>query len=362
MMPSMPARFLERSAAGIAVCAIALACLGGCSSAGSQANVAATAPERPNYLLVHFTSEREDGEQIYLATSRDGYRWTDLNGSQPVLRSALGDKGVRDPAIVRSPDGGKFWILATDLRIANGKGWPAAMNKGSTKLVIWESSDLVNWAAPRLVDVAGTIPDAGCAWAPEAIYDEGSGDYIVYWATISPADGVTKPRIYYARTRDFRSFTPAALYIDRPGTHGLIDTQIVRVDDPTSRYRFYRASGDGQLTIEGGNELLGKWDILGDLQPIGLTGKDVEGPILFRITRSGEWGLWVDQYARKAGYLALASDDLSRPERFRRVDPGKVDYGVSKKRHGSILNISDAEYQRIQARWPAVASTTATRP
>ncbi len=318
--------------------------------------------DRPNYLLAHFTSETTDGEQIYFATSQDGYRWTDLNGSKPVLRSTIGEQGVRDPAIVRSPRGDKFWILATDLRIASGKGWQAAMHKGSTKLMIWESTNLVDWSAPRLVDVAGAIPGAGNAWAPEAIYDESSGDYLVYWATISPAGGVTKPRIYYSRTRDFVSFTPATLYIDRPGTHGLIDTQIVKVDDPRSRYRYVRASGDGQLTLEGANALLDQWDILGDLRPLGLTGKDVEGPILFRIAQTGEWAMWVDQYARKAGYLALTSDDLSRPERFRRAEPDRIDYGRSKKRHGSILDISSDEYRRLLARWPVAAPAQASPP
>ncbi|MCH2922083.1 1,4-beta-xylanase, partial [Listeria monocytogenes] len=75
-------------------------------------------------------------------------------------------------------------------------------------------------------------------WAPEALYDERSGDYLVSWATISPATGVTTPRIYYSRTRDFVSFTPATRYSDRPGAHGLIDTQIVKIDDPRSRYRY----------------------------------------------------------------------------------------------------------------------------
>lgn len=341
-----------RTAARIVLCTASVALLAACSAPATVAVPRATAAAQPNYLLVHFTSETVDGEQLYFATSQDGYRWTDLNGSKPVLRSTLGDGGVRDPAIVRSPHGDRFWILATDLRIANGKGWPAAMNRGSTKLVIWESADLVNWSAPRLVDVAGTVSDAGCAWAPEAIYDEASGDYLVYWATISPADGVTKPRIYSSRTRDFVSFTPAALYIDRPGTTGLIDTQIVKVDDPKARYRYVRASGDGQLTVEGATTLMGKWNIVGDLQPLGLTGKDVEGPILFKIAQTGEWGMWVDQYARKGGYLALVSDDLSRPERFRRVDVANVDYGQSKKRHGSILNITADEYRRLQARWP----------
>lgn len=314
----------------------------------------------PNYLLVHFTSETTDGEQIRFAVSRDGYRWQDLNGSRPVMRSSVGEQGVRDPSIVRAADG-KFYILATDLRIASGKGWDAAMHRGSTKLVIFESSDLVNWSAPRLVDIAGDIPQAGCAWAPEAIYDEESGDYLVYWTTIAPADGQTKPRIYYARTRDFRSFTPAQLYIDRPGSAGLIDTQIVDAGKG-GKYRYYRASGDGQITLEGSQQLLGKWDTLGDLRPLGLTGKDVEGPILFRLAQSKEWGLWVDQYARRGGYLALATDDLSRPERFRRIAADQLDFGASKKRHGGILNISDEEYRRLSAKWPAENTVQAGKP
>jgi len=129
---------------------------------------AANAPDseaanEANYLLVHFTSEVQDGEQIYFAASRDGYRFTDLNGSRPVLTSTVGEKGVRDPAIIRSNDGKKFYILATDLRMANGKGWDVAMHRGSTPIVIRESTDLVNWSAPRRVDIAGNIPQAGCA-------------------------------------------------------------------------------------------------------------------------------------------------------------------------------------------------------
>lgn len=38
--------------------------------------------DRPNYLLVHFTSETTGGRQIHFATSRDGYLWSDLNGSK----------------------------------------------------------------------------------------------------------------------------------------------------------------------------------------------------------------------------------------------------------------------------------------
>ena len=313
---------------------------------------AAGKPVHSHYLLVHFTGESPQGEQIYFSASSDGARWTDLNGARPVLTSNVGEKGLRDPSIIRSARGDKYYILATDLRIASNKGWDAAMHKGSTSIVIFESADLVNWSAPRIVDIAGAIPQAGCAWAPEAIYDEESGEYIVYWTTISPAGGKDKPRIYYSRTRDFASFTPAALYIDRPGDKGLIDTQIVRDDSPASPYRYYRASGDGEITIEGSNRILGDWTTLGNLRQVGLSGKDVEGPILFRLESRGEWGLWVDQYAKGAGYLALSTSDLSRPATLRRADPSAVSFGASLKRHGSILNITEEEYRRVLAKWP----------
>ena len=185
------------------------------------AQVHASAQAEPNdgYLMAHFTGEDATGEQIYFATSVDGLHWTDLNNSQPVLVSGIGEKGVRDPSLIRSEDGKTFRILATDLRIANGKGWDVAMHSGSTSLVIWESMDLVNWSKPWLADVAGSIPSAGCAWAPEAIYDEENKNYVVYWATISPLDDIDKARIYYATTTDFKKFSAPKMYINRPGRH-----------------------------------------------------------------------------------------------------------------------------------------------
>ncbi len=90
-----------------------------------------------------------------------------INEQNPVSRWEDGEKGVRDPFIVRSVIDGKFYIIATDLRIANGKGWTAAQMEGSTKIVIWCSKDLVHWSEPWTFETG--VPGAGCAWAPEAV-------------------------------------------------------------------------------------------------------------------------------------------------------------------------------------------------
>ncbi|HSI82320.1 MAG TPA: glycoside hydrolase family 43 protein, partial [Candidatus Methylacidiphilales bacterium] len=307
-------------------------------SAESDAAPTAPASEPTNaYLLVHFTGESPRGEQIYFSVSEDGLDWTDLNNSEPVLVSTLGDKGVRDPAIVRSPDGKKFYLLATDLRIANRKGWGAARAQGSTSLVIWESTDLVNWSEPRMVDVASAIPEAGCAWAPEAIYDESTGDYFVYWTTLSPRNGVREGRIYYARTKDFRTFTPPELYIERNGSGvnagDIIDTQIIEVKG--QKHRYYRFSRDTQITLEGADSLTGSWERIGDITHLGYTGRQVEGPALFQFNQEQKWALLVDKPGQ-GGYIPIVITSFSDPRGYKLLPADAYSFGEGEKRHGGV--------------------------
>lgn len=306
------------------------------------------------YLMAHFTGESATGEQIYLAHSKDGLHWNDLNNGAPALVSTVGTKGVRDPAIVRSPNGDRYWIIATDLRIASGTSWNDAANRGSTSLVVWESTDLVNWSAPRLLNVAGAISGAGDAWAPEAIYNPATGDYVVYWATNATLNGVHKHRIYYVRTSDFRSFTAPQLYIDRPGSQGIIDTQIVESPTSVGGFRYYRASADGQITIEGSNSVLGAWTRIGDLSHMGISngatgGNVVEGPMWMPFNGRTEWALWLDQFATGRGYMPITSTNLGSTTNFRTVSDYNL--GGTRKRHGGIMSLTAAEESRVLGRY-----------
>jgi len=318
--------------------------------AASSTCAAAASEPASAYLLVHFTGQSARGEQIYFSVSEDGLHWTDLNNSEPVLVSELGDKGVRDPSIIRSPDGKKFYLLATDLRIANGKGWGAARFNGSTSLIFWESPDLVNWSAPWSVDVASAIPGAGCAWAPEAIYDESKGDYFVYWTTISPRDGGREARIFASHTKDFHSFTPPELYIERKGAGDIIDTQIIQVQG--QKHRFYRASRDTQLTLEGADSLNGPWERIGDLAQLGYPGRQVEGPAFVQFNQEQKWALLVDKPGR-GGYFPIVITNFDDPRGYKVLPADAYSFGPGEKRHGGVLNITRSELAALRAKWPS---------
>ena len=315
------------------------------------------------YMFAHFTGTEGSAtdEQIYFAVSEDGVEWDDMReNGDPVLSSDIGDRGVRDPYIIRSPEGDTFYLIATDLSIYYRGGWgnAQATTTGSTNLVVWQSNDLVTWSEPRLVDVAGDIPGAGCAWAPEAFYDENTGNYVVYWATGSDESNENGDRmnVYYATTRDFYTFSEPVLWIDR--NNSVIDTTMIQVGDT-----YYRASGDGQITIDKSNSIYEGWETIGTLSGIfdnsGYSGAMLEGPEFFKYNEDDwlpdedgnpveTWGLMCDQYAQSLGYLPFRTTDIGDMSTDSWSTASDINLGVLKKRHGSILPITQEEYSRIR--------------
>ncbi len=200
----------------------------------TAAATAFAADDHGGFLFVTFKGETTPmTEQVYFALSPDGREWEALHGAEPVLVSTLGERGVRDPYLLRAHDGKKFYLLATDLSIHLNPDWQRAIRAGSRAIVIWESDDLVRWSEPRLVPVAAG--DAGCTWAPEAVYDEDTQDYLVFWASKNGRDDFAKQRVWASRTKDFRTFSEAFVYMDKP--QDVIDTDIVRESG-----RYYRFS------------------------------------------------------------------------------------------------------------------------
>ncbi len=311
------------------------------------------------YTFAYFTGEgTSNGEQVYFAASRgnDPLHWDELNNGEPKLTSSLGDKGVRDPFIIRSPEGDKFYLIATDLKIYGNGNWDAAQRSGSKSIMVWESTDLVNWSDQRMVKVS---PDtAGNTWAPEAFYDKTIGAYVVFWASKlydeSDTDhsGNTYNRMMYSTTRDFRTFTPAKVWVD-PG-YSVIDSTVI--ENKGTFYRFTKdernnssSSPCSKFIFEEKSTSLRDlhWDYVAECIGKGSEGNPGisrgEGPTIFKSNTEEKWYLFIDEFGGR-GYVPFESTDL---------DSGTwripSDYQLpSRPRHGTVLPVTQAELGRLK--------------
>ena len=196
------------------------------------------------YGMVTFRNSQS--EKIFGATSEGNTAldWNATNDGEPMFTSTEGSTGLRDPSIVKSPYGDKYYMVATDLWTRDPNfnargGWGWAQTGGSTYIEVWESDDLRTWSNQRHVEV-NTSPETGMTFAPEAIWDPEIGAYVVYWSSAIYPEGtyyttdLDDPNrrdtdslrwgrnvTYYTTTRDFVNFTPSQVMYDRGGPDGI---------------------------------------------------------------------------------------------------------------------------------------------
>jgi hypothetical protein len=174
-------------------------------------------------------------------------------------------------------------------------------------------------------------------WAPELFYDEATKSFMIYWATTIPGrftpgdDQKYNHRMYFATTRDFRTFTPTALLYD----HGfsVIDATIIasggkymmilkdETDKPSVPEKNLRpASAD---MPEGPYTNPGK-TITGDYW--------AEGPTAIKI--GDKWFVYFDKYTQHK-YGVITSPDLITwtDESEKLVMPQGI-------RHGTVFEVS----------------------
>ncbi len=335
-------------------------------------SVSASGNDYTAYLFAYFKGEGlAQGEQIYFAVSRDGLHWRDINNGNPVLTSTLGEKGVRDPFIMRSADGAKFYVIATDLKIYGNNDWTAAQTSGSKSVMVWESGDLINWSEQRMCRVA---PDgAGCTWAPEAVYNNETGEYLVFWSSKIPAsqqvpNNDNTHRVYYCTTKDFKSFSQPKVWIELKNAKGntisVIDATVIKVGDTYYRFKKNEAteahkqgmpSSGKYIIMEKANSLLGQWTEIGSaMSQISY----VEGPTCFKFNGEDKWCLFLDDFGGK-GYYPMVSSDLSSGQ-FSQPS----DYQLpSVMRHGSVVSITEEEYNNLLSKYdPSATSVIRVNP
>ncbi|KAF5025510.1 hypothetical protein F66182_2415 [Fusarium sp. NRRL 66182] len=309
------------------------------------------------YVFAYFVGDNNNGESIFLAASNgnDALSWRELNDGKPILTSSKGTGGLRDPFLMRSHEGDKFFLIATDLKI-NDIGWPLALRFGSLYLEIWESTDLVNWSEQRHTLVS--LPTAGMTWAPEAYYDESIGKYVVYFASRlysedDPNHEVeTYARIMYSTTSDFISFSEPVVW---QGSNDRIDTTVLKEGDTYHRFTKDFGGVSGRECV----------DIIQESSPRLRDGQDgwthvvscigtkagtnvVEGPTIFKANPGDVHGdkfyLFVDEFTGR-GYIPLETTDIANPDW--KVSPN---YTLpTSPRHGSVVSVTKKELDGVLA-------------
>ena len=303
------------------------------------------------YLFVHFKEKSTpDGEQVYFAVSQDGFNWETVNGGQPVLWSEKGEKGVRDHTIVRTKEG-KFYILATDLSLANCfntkyKGsWANIGREGSKYLSMWESNDLVNWSEQKMIELGDE--NFGNLWAPDVIYDHKNEDYVIHWSSAHASNNYGNKAIYYTRTKDFVTFTKPEM-LCRKDDSGIIDSAIY--EENGTFYRFLKSEANPEgIILEKGKTLTGEYSRIEafDVEMAKLGHPAYEAPTAFKLS-NGKWCLMLDFFGVKGegqGYVPFIADDIESGRFIRSDDSFNFPYRF---KHGTVLSITQEEYNALK--------------
>jgi hypothetical protein len=276
------------------------------------------------YLFTYFKGNGEDG--LHLAYSRDGYNFSVLNNDKSFLQPVVGvSKLMRDPCIVRTPDG-MFHMVWTAGWTEKGIGYAS-------------SKDLINWSEQKYFPVMEKEATARNTWAPEIVYDKKLKQFLIFWSTTIPGrfpdtekggDTGYNHRIYSTTTKDFITFTETRLFYDKG--FNVIDATIINagreyvmfVKDET------RTPPQKNIRVTTSASLYGPFSA--PSQPI--TGSYwAEGPTSIKI--DGKWIVYFDKYTEKK-YGAVASKDLKSWEDISE----KVTFPDG-MRHGTIFEVDE---------------------
>lgn len=307
--------------------------------------------ERQIYLFVHYReADDRSGEQVHFAVSTDGCHWESVNHGKPVFFAEKGERGVRDLSILRTQEG-KYIILGTDLCMSenfvkkyNSK-WPNIGRFGSRYISMWESEDLVHWSDQRLLDLGDG--GFGCFWGPEALYREEEGDYLIYWASSNEVNNYGAKAIYGSTTKDFRVFSKPVLLYEKEDA-SIVDPFYFK--DGENYYRLLKSRQNPfAVILERGKTLLGKYERLPEFDRwmSQYKANEYEAPIAYRLP-DGKWCLLLDYFGKerdRTGYVPFVESDLYHGKFQEESEKFFFPYGM---KHGSIILISEKDYQRIK--------------
>lgn len=303
---------------------------------------AACAQTLPSDKVLLFSSFRNDGETgLHLAYSEDGLKWKALKEDESFLMPQVGSKLMRDPCIIQGPDGRYHMAWTT--------GW------WENNIGIAHSDDLMHWSEQTMLPVMAHEENVLNSWAPEIFYNDEAEEYIIFWSSAVPGKfpetddrgdirstlGVgINHRVYYVKTKDFRTYTDTALFYD--GGFVSIDASILK---DGKRYIMFikdetkRPEPEKNIRIAIAADPEGPWGPASP--PFSPEGVWVEGPTATRIGE--EFYVYYDAYMEHR-MMGARSSDLIHWEDI--SDQLVFPEGT---RHGTVLQISRDELAKLKS-------------
>lgn len=256
-----------------------------------------------------FSTFREPADKgLFLAYSEDGYHWKDLGG--PWLAPEVGQQKVmRDPSIVKGPDGTFHFVWTSSWRGDLGFGYAS-------------SKDLIHWSKEQFIPVMEDTSTVN-VWAPELFYDDVKDRYIIVWASTIPykfekgiEDERNNHRLYYTTTKDFKTFTKTKLFLD-PGFSSIDGTIVKRGPEDYVLVFKDNTRPMRNIKVAFGKSPIGPWtNVSGPFTPF-----KTEGPTVAKV--GDDYLIYFDAYGdKKFGavrtkdfiHFTNISDEISLPE------------------------------------------------
>ena len=280
--------------------------------------------------------------KLHIALSLDGRNWTPLNDNNPVW-----EQNMRDPYVHRDPDG--LWRI-----VATGGGRGGDRERVGPGCLYATSKDLINF------QVEGSLPlmkdyrnEEGALarniWAPEWFYDEKNNEYMLFWSSSFKDAGWKESRLWYSKTKDWETFTPAKPLFEPP--YSVIDGTMIEHDG--TYYLFHKEEEFGAITGERrairlaiSNKLEGPYTIIeGPLNQGQLVPVITEGPSIVKDLLKPGWLLLYD-YCMTDRFGASYSSDL-------------INWSIEddvcfppEARHGSISILKPEEAKKLIEAYP----------
>ena len=234
------------------------------------------------YISTSFHEPATDG--LRFIYSHDGWTWQQVDGIW--LRPEVGkQKVMRDPSIIRTPDGMFHLVWTSSWRGDRGFGYAC-------------SKDLVHWSEQRFIEVM-TDTSTVNVWAPELFWDDIKKQAIIIWASCIPGkfpDGQEEHknnhRLYYTTTKDFKTFTPTKLMIE-PGFSCIDATLVKRGKNDYVMVLKDNTRPERDIKVAYAKSPYGPWSKASEP----FTGKMMEGPTTVKV-KDG-WLIYYDRYQLK---------------------------------------------------------------